>query len=204
MTRSHETRCTECGEPVTLTDRNKIAAWRRSDRAYCSDKHRDAWVRRDSSQRMARTNREHASARMKARNPMRNPETRAKMAATLREVGHKPRERGGNGKPLPAGQRALADLLGWPTEVVYPTRTGERPFHYKLDIAHPAMKVCVEVDGGSHWSRRKADDRRDALLRSRGWLVFRYSNRDAMERTTDCAREVLSTTSKWKARTPTG
>lgn len=153
---------------------------------------------------MARTNRKYASQRMRERNPMRDPDTRAKMAATLREIGHKPHVRGGNGKPLPAGQRALADLLGWPTEETYRTETGEPPWHYKLDIAHPTMKVCVEVDGGSHWSRRDADDRRDALLRSRGWLVFRFSNRAAMERTADCAREVLSTTSKWRARTPTG
>lgn len=152
---------------------------------------------------MARTNRAHASARMRERNPMHQPAVRAKMSATLREIGHKPRVRGGNGSPMPIGQRALADLLGWPTEVIYPTRTGHAPWHYKLDIAHPAMRVCVEVDGGSHFGRRDSDDRRDALLRSRGWLVFRFSNRDAMERTEDCAREVLSTTSKWRARTPT-
>jgi hypothetical protein len=180
--------------------------WTSRKRVYCSPMCRDARRSRESSERMARTNRRHASARMKARNPMREPEARAKMAATLREIKHAPRVRGGNGTPLPAGQRALADLLGWPTEETYRTETGEPPWHYKLDIAHPAMKVCVEVDGGSHYSisRQEADARRDALLRSRGWLVFRFSNRAAMERTADCAREVLSTTSKWRVRTPTG
>lgn len=135
---------------------------------------------------------------------MRDPDTRAKMAASLQAIGHKPNQRRGNGHPIPAPQRALADLLGWPTEVVYVTKTGAPPWHYKLDIAHPTIKVCVEVDGETHYGpRREADDRRDALLRSRGWLVFRFSNRAAMERTADCAREVLSTTSKWRARTPT-
>ena len=152
---------------------------------------------------MARTNRAHASTRMRERNPMHRPESRAKMAATLRAIEHKPRLRGGNGSPMPAAQQALAEILGWPTEVIYTTRTGAPPWHYKLDIVHPTMKVCVEVDGGSHFGRRDSDDRRDALLRSRGWLVFRFSNQDATERTEECAREVLSTTSKWRARTPT-
>lgn len=133
---------------------------------------------------------------------MRDPATREKMAASLRAIGHRPPRRGGNGTPMPVAQRMLADLLDWPTEVIYRTNMGQPPWHYKLDIAHPTMKVCVEVDGGSHAGRKDADDRRDMLLRSRGWLVFRFSNRDAMERTEDCAREVLSTTSKWKERTP--
>lgn len=106
---------------------------------------------------------------------------------------------------MPIAQQVLAEFLGWPTEVIYTTHTGAPPWHYKLDIAHPTMKVCVEVDGGSHasTSRREADAKRDALLRSREWLVFRFSNQAATERTEECAREVLSTTSKWKARTPT-
>lgn len=195
--------CTECGNPAALDTKNKRDRWRRVGRAYCTDACRDAWTRRDASARMARTNRAHASARMRARNPMRDPDARARMAASLR--GHGPRERGGNGKPLPAGQVALAAWLGWPTEVTYTTSTGHRPWHYRLDVAHPTMRVCVEVDGPSHGSRSRCDSdgRRDALLISRGWQVFRFSNRDAMERTADCAREVLSTTSKWRARTPT-
>lgn len=152
---------------------------------------------------MARTNRVHASRRMRERNPMHRPEARAKMSATLRAIEHKPRLRGGNGTPMPAARQVLAQFLGWQTEVIYRTCTGSPPWHYKLDIVHPTMKVCVEVDGGSHFGRRDSDDRRDALLRSRGWLVFRFSNQDAMERTEECAREVLSTTSKWRARTPT-
>jgi hypothetical protein len=142
---------------------------------------------------------------MKARNPMRLQENREKMKATLAEIGHKPRSQGGNGKPMPEPQRRLAEFLGWPTEQVVVPKDGTMPWHYKLDIAHPTMKVCVEVDGGSHCSlaRRESDRRRDERLSRLGWLTFRFSNRDAMERTAECARTVLSTTSRWQARTPT-
>jgi hypothetical protein len=153
---------------------------------------------------MTKTNLKHCSARMTKSNPMHDAETRAKVSATLRAMKHKPALRGGNGAPMPVAQQVLAEFLGWPTEVIYTTYTGEPPWHYKLDIAHPTMKVCVEVDGLSHNTRdrHRADKKRDELLISRGWLVFRFSNQAVMERTEECAREVLSTTSKWKARTP--
>lgn len=188
-----------------LTTKPKIDVWRRSGRAYCTPEHRDEWVRADRSARMARTNRMHASARMTERNPMHDPATRAKMAASLRRVGHRPRVRGGNGSPVPYPQQGLADFLGWPVEVTITPGDGQRPYHYSADIAHPTMRVCVEVDGGSHSAldRQSSDRRRDERLSAAGWLTFRFSNQDAMERTEECARTVLSTTSRWTARTPT-
>lgn len=196
--------CTECGAPVTLTDKRKIDTFRSSGRTYCSDTCRDTWVSRNASERMARTNRQYASERMRRNNPMHRPESREKMSGTLRRIKHKPRARGGNGSGPTEPQRRLAEFLGWPMEVVVPPGDGERPYHYKLDIAHPSMKVCVEVDGGSHCSleRQASDRRRDARLSSLGWLTFRFSNQEAMERTAECARTVLSTTSKWTPRTP--
>lgn len=200
-----EAHCTECGDPVTLTEKMKVDAYRQSGRTYCRPDCRDTWVNRDRSARMARTNRKHASARMKANNPMARPEVREKMSATLKGIKHKPRSQGGNGKAAPEPQAKLAEFLGWPMEVVVAPKDQERPFHYKLDIAHPSMKVCVEVDGGSHLglARQASDRRRDERLAKLGWLTFRFSNREAMERTAECARTVLSTTSKWQARTPT-
>lgn len=200
-----ETTCTECGTPVTLTLKARKDSFRRSGRAYCSDDCRDTWVRRDSSQRMARTNRVHASERMRRDNPMHSAEVRGRMSDTLKRIGHRPPLRGGNGSGLTEPQRLLAECLGWETESVVVPRDGERPYHYRVDIAHPTMKVAVEVDGGSHFSlaRQASDQRRDERLSALGWLVFRFSNRDATERTAECARTVLSTTSKWTPRTPT-
>lgn len=199
------TTCTECGAPVTLVAKGKIDSFRSRGRAYCSDTCRDTWVARDRSERMARTNRTHASERMRRNNPMARPESRAKMTETLHRIGHRPRQRGGNGSGPTEPQRLLARFLGWPTEVIVAPGDGERPYHYKLDIAHPSMKVCVEVDGGSHCSleRQASDRRRDARLASLGWLTYRFSNQEATERTAECARTVLSTTSKWTPRTPT-
>lgn len=135
---------------------------------------------------------------------MASPETREKVAATLREVGHEPRARGGNGTPIPGPQRVLAKALGWETEFVVAPSDGQRPYHYKLDIAEPEQRVCVEVDGGSHGplARQAADAKRDRRLRACGWSVFRFSNQDAMERTEECVRTVLSTTWKSTRRTP--
>lgn len=179
--------------------------WKRSGRTYCSDECRDAWVARSSSERLSETNRRHASERMKARNPMRDAETRKKMSDTLKRIGHQPPVRGGNGYGLTEPQRKLAEALGWPTEVPIAVGDGEMPSAYSADIAHPTMKVLIEVDGGSHFSleRRASDRRRDARLASIGWLTFRFSNRDAMGLTQECVATVLSTTSKWQERTPT-
>lgn len=190
---------------MTLVVKARVDSYRRSGRTYCSTTCRDAWVRRDSSQRMARTNRRYASERMVRNNPMHRPESREKMRRTLAEIGHRPQQRGGNGSGPTEPQRRLAEFLGWPTEVAVTPGDGERPYHYKADIAHPSMKVLVEVDGGSHCSlaRQASDRRRDERLSSLGWMTFRFSNLEAMERTAECARMVLSTTSKWTPRTPT-
>lgn len=134
---------------------------------------------------MAATNRRHASERMKRRNPMRVPATRAKMAATLRALGHGPSIRGGNGRPLSIPQAQLAKALGWPVEVIVVTglrgKTPERyPTHYKLDIAHTELRVAIEVDGRSHCSRRPLDAKKDHFLRSRGWTVCRFTNEQVL------------------------
>jgi len=197
--------CVECGIAFVLENRGRISTWKRSGRTFCSETCKAAVIGRESSERMAQTNRLHASARMKAKNPMHDEATRAKMAATLKEIHHAPRVRGGNGAPMPEPHRRMAEMLGWPVEVSIAPGDGQRPYHYKADIAHPSMMVVVEIDGGSHYSlaRRESDRRRDARLAGIGWLTFRFSNRDAMERTAECVATVLSTTSKWQPRTRT-
>ena len=44
---------------------------------------------------------------------------------------------------------------------------------YVVDFAAPARKLVVEVDGGCHRARRRADARRDAELERLGWRVVR-------------------------------
>lgn len=204
-----ETTCYQCGRPVACTGPIGLQQARKG-RAYCSDACRDMATSRMSSERMADTNRRHASARMKANNPMADDATREKMRETILRVGHKPKVRGGNGRPAPEPQRRLAEALGWEMEFVVPTKVPRinplmLPLHYKIDIANPDLMIAIEVDGGSHGGqeRRKLDAKKDAFLRSRGWTVLRFSNREVMADTEACARTVTSTTSRSRTTTTT-
>lgn len=49
---------------------------------------------------------------------------------------------------------------------------------YRLDMALPALKIAIEADGKAFHSssEQKAHDRkRDAYLRSKGWIVLRFT-----------------------------
>ena len=46
------------------------------------------------------------------------------------------------------------------------------------DFVAPAAKLVIEVDGGYHGRRRKADARRDEKLRRLGYRVVRVTDRD--------------------------
>lgn len=146
---------------------------------------------------------ERRAARMRARNPMREPETRAKVSATLKAIGHKPRDRGGNGKPLSEAHSALLTALNlyhgdfWIPDFSVATGWGGG-HHYLIDCARPDWMIAIEVDGGSHatLARQESDRQKDAFLRSQGWSVFRRSNAEAIE----LARYLIS---KCQAPTPT-
>jgi hypothetical protein len=119
---------------------------------------------------------------------MRNPESRAKMTATLKRIKHQPIRRGGNGRLLPLPQLALLHALGQGWESEYPVLTKMRhlktgyPTCYKLDIANVDRKIGIELDGGSHCSlARKAQDfKKTEFLVSQGWSVYRVSNERAL------------------------
>lgn len=154
---------------------------------------------------MASTNRRDAPARMVARNPMRRPETRAKLSEALRAIGHKPLSRGGNGMPLPTAQATILEALaGHGAVAEFVVRTGAwrgargLPNHFKIDVALPARMIAVEIDGASHSAleRQAQDARKEAFLSAHGWTVLRFSNRDVMERLAACVATVTSTTSK--------
>src|SRR5690606_3202032 len=67
----------------------------------------------------------------------------------------------------------------------YPVTT-QYPFgKYRLDIALPHLKICIEADGKEFHSSRKQkahDRKRDKYLESHGWVTLRFSgsqiNRD--------------------------
>jgi hypothetical protein len=47
--------------------------------------------------------------------------------------------------------------------------------HWTIDFAHLSTKIAVEIDGSSHQhrDRQERDARKDAYLRSLGWIVIR-------------------------------
>ena len=78
----------------------------------------------------------------------------------------------------------MLDALGAGWRAEFPLSLGPRtpgyPTHYKIDLALPERKIAVEVDGFSHGSRRDQDEKKEAKLRSLGWIVLRFSNRDIL------------------------
>ena len=111
--------------------------------------------------------------------------------------------KGGNGRGLTLAERTLFEALGfgWKPLVV---RTGDapqfgrgdKPSHYKIDIAEPNLKIAVEVDGDSHRGNERIDAKKQAFLESRGWTVIRVSNRDAIQRTSSEVARIIALANK--------
>lgn len=122
--------------------------------------------------------------RIRTLNPTDSPEVRAKISATLRAMGHRPKARGGNGRGPTLAQKVLWELLGEGWYLEYPVTLGPKlpgyPTCYKVDIGNPSAMVAVEVDGPSHHSRKAEDLKRDAKLRELGWTVLRFWNQEVL------------------------
>lgn len=158
------------------------------------------------SRTMSSTNRVHASGRMRARNPMRHESVRAKVSSTLREMGHAPRVRGGNGRGPTISEASAASRCGLDTNLIVRTmmpRGSGYPQHYKVDVGDASILLAIEIDGPSHCAlaRREQDRRKENLLRLLGWTVLRFTNREVTERLEDVAREVSSTISRLRGST---
>lgn len=82
-------------------------------------------------------------------------------------------------------QSMLMDVLGEPWQAEFSVSLGPRtpgyPTNYKLDLANVDLRVGIEVDGASHHSRRKLDEKKDAKLGSLGWTVLRFWNQEIID-----------------------
>jgi hypothetical protein len=141
--------------------------------------------------------------RMTKKNPMRSLESRQKMTATLRRIGHQPKVRGGNGTGPTAAEQAL--LRAFPQAknnfgVSLGRWTPGYPKCYKVDVAFPDIKLAVECDGRSHQmlSRQIQDKKKEAKLTSLGWLVLRLSNHRILLNTEETITELKSIISKFR------
>lgn len=139
---------------------------------------------------MSKTNKKYASERMSKNNPMKNEETRKKVSESLLKIGHRPKQRGGNGTETPVPVKIIfSELISFNPvlEYVIPTKEKRKnekhlPTNYKVDIALPCYKIAIEIDGASHHAigRKEQDDKKDALLKSLGWKVIRITNKEAL------------------------
>lgn len=129
------------------------------------------------------------------------------MRITLLAIKHKPTQQGGNGKPPPLAQvEAYKQLMllfpGWVCEYAVATglrkKTKIHPTCYKIDVAHPERKIAVEVDGNSHQvlARKAQDQKKDGFLRSQGWFVFRFLNKEVLNNWPSCLDTIMSTISR--------
>ena len=57
-------------------------------------------------------------------------------------------------------------------------------FPYFIDFAFDKIKIAVEIDGSQHNlpERKEKDDKKDKLLISKGWRVFRVTAREVNEK----------------------
>jgi very-short-patch-repair endonuclease len=123
------------------------------------------------------------------RNAMHIPEVRAKVSATMKQRGHRPTVRGGNGTGLTLTQKELLAALGdsfcaeFSVATQSPKVKGGLPTHYCIDIAEPVQKLAIEIDGRSHRSpkQRAADKRKTDCLQQLGWTVLRFSNQEILD-----------------------
>lgn len=190
--------CSECGSAVVLDSAYRRTRFKRTGRVYCSTDCSGAYKARVSSETMARTNRKFASERMKLNNPMRKPEIRNKVSAKLREIGHSPKVRGGNGQDATDAEKILYLLfsdLGFVNQCAVPTkmpRNSGYPTCYKIDCGNAELKVGIEADGRSHESvlRKTLDRKKDDFLIGLGWKIFRFQNEKITEEPDSVFEEV--------------
>lgn len=124
--------------------------------------------------------------RLKKLNPRSRPEVQQKISQVLRDMQHRPLVRGGNGRGPTRPQLLLHLALGDGWELEFKVLTNIRrpkwPASYRIDVANPVLRIAIEVDGGSHCSKKnqEIDRRKTRFLRSRGWKVLRFWNADIL------------------------
>lgn len=208
---SEEMFCRVCGKRLDRENytasqwSSKRRQWKHGG-TYCSRECSSEYCRKISSETMSKTNKKYASERMKKNNPMKREDVREKVSKRLKEIGHCPKIRCGNGAGLTVPQQTLLLALteiGPYAEYAIPTKYAEKyetpyPDSYKVDIAIPSQMVAIEVDGNSHCAlkRKEQDGKKEYCLNTLGWRVLRFKNEQVMEHLEDCVQTVMSIISK--------
>ncbi len=99
-------------------------------------------------------------------------------------------------------QMSMLSILGagWVAEHTIPTGKANHrqlPKHLKIDLAHPELKLAIELDGVTHiqLAVRRADKQKVRFLLCNGWSVLRMSNAKARSLCSTCkSADTLLTT----------
>lgn len=128
-------------------------------------------------------------------NGMHQKETRELVSRRLKEIGHCPIERGGNGRGPTLPERMLSNALGWKTNIIVNTHGGRAfgyPTHYKIDVGNESKKIGIEIDGSSHTSleRKSQDIKKTEWLTRNGWKILRFTNQQVISDLEGCVSAV--------------
>jgi len=64
-------------------------------------------------------------------------------------------------------------------------------YGYILDFAFPKQKLAIECDGEKwHPKNNKRDERRDIVLKKRGWKVLRFTGHQITSDIDACVKEI--------------
>lgn len=152
--------------------------------------------RKTSKQHLEKLNRsdEHRKAVAKG-NRCRSEEVRSNQSKKIKRkmvLGeYNPYGRGRYGKGgclTPTQERVMSLISEGEPEYAVTIGDGQRPYHYKIDVAIPHRRIGIEIDGTSHKNRQEADMRKNIRLRSLGWKVIRIQE--------NCSKDTLSTLKK--------
>lgn len=145
--------------------------------------------------------RKHLSERAKKNNQTRSAEVRARQSLKIKqkivEGSYSPFGRGkyGNGGEMTPTQKQILDMVGGVAELAIKTQDRERPYHYKVDVAIPELKIAIEIDGTSHKRRQEQDLRKDQRMGRLGWKVVRIPENSSKEQLLALKRSILLMTS---------
>jgi hypothetical protein len=208
--------CEWCGKIIgpshsRFCNKSCSAKWRMKHYPISPEKY--AEMGRKTAARLTGVPAPQHSERMRLNNPSTRPEVIAKIkAARLAAGGYTFLSRGGNGK-LTEPQKRLATATGLPMEHTITLEEARKsglfeslPTHYKVDLACPALKISIEIDGESHKTKRWRflDKRKTAILEFQGWCVLRFWNKRVMSDLDGVIAEIRSCMiSRSRVLTPT-
>lgn len=198
-------KCAYCGKGIIEKYYPKekwsmmIRKLKKTGRIYCSATCGTNWAHQNLTKY---TQSEKGRKRKMEHNPMSRLEVREKVSTRLKEIGHKPSKRGGNGTGMTKPQKILFKELK--KHNVYtipelPIKTHQKvgsgyPTCYKVDLGLEKLKIGIEIDGNSHnlIERQKQDIKKDMFLESLGWKILRFKNEEILKDLNNVVQKIMS------------